>query len=138
MQGNGDINKIKNNMFNNIIRARDNYLTIKNSVLSPYNNVDISYNYYIDSLKTLSMQLEENRRELFSLTKKIELSHDDICSIDELNNNSILLYNIINGFGKAYSSYLFNLNVSYSFDKYSADTKALFMLEKNIPYLNYK
>ena len=138
MQGNGDINKIKNNMFNNIIRARDNYLTIKNSVLSPYNNVDISYNYYIDSLKTLSMQLEENRRELFSLTKKIELSHDDICSIDELNNNSILLYNIINGFGKAYSSYLFNFNVSYSFDKYSADIEELIKLEKNIPYLDNK
>jgi len=44
------------------------------------------------------------------------------------------LYNIINGFGKVYNSYLFNVNISYPFDKYSADIEALLKLEKSISY----
>ncbi len=125
-------------MYNNIIICRDNYLSIKSSVLSPYNNVSISYNHYLDSLKILSTDLEINRRELFLLTNKIQLTYEDICLIDELNNNSILLYNIINGFGKVYSSYFFNFNVPYSFNEYLADIKELLKLEKNIPYLDCK
>ena len=134
IHGNNDINKIKNNMYNDIIRVRNNYLSIKNSVLSPYNNVSVCYNSYLDSLKILSTQLEINRKELFFLIKEIDLSYNDILIIDDLNNNSILLYNIINGFGKVYNSYLFNVNISYPFDKYSADIEALLELEKNIPY----
>ncbi len=137
VQGNNGINKIKNNMYNNIIEARNKYLSIKNSVLSPYNNASVSYNYYLDSLKILSTQLEINRKEVFFLIKEIELSYDDILTIDELNNNSILLYNIINGFGKVYNSYFFNFNISYPFDKYSADIEALLKLEKSISYLDY-
>tara|TARA_B100000579_G_C22580330_1_gene733188 strand:- start:3 stop:380 length:378 start_codon:yes stop_codon:yes gene_type:complete len=123
-------------MYNDIIRARNNYLSIKNSVLSPYNNVSVCYNSYLDSLKILSTQLEINRKELFFLIKEIELSYNDICLIDEMNNNSILLYNIINDFGKIYSSYLFNINVSYPFYKYSSNVEALLKLEKNIPYFD--
>tara|TARA_Y100000768_G_C23954735_1_gene672150 strand:+ start:147 stop:518 length:372 start_codon:yes stop_codon:yes gene_type:complete len=121
-------------MYNDIIRARDEYLSIKNNIISPYINESISYNYYLDSLKILSTQLEVNRKELFFLIKEIDLSYNDILIIDDLNNNSILLYNIINGFGKVYNSYLFNVNISYPFDKYSADIEALLELEKNIPY----
>ena len=136
IHGNNDIKKIKNNMYNDIIRVRNNYLSIKNSVLSPYNNVSVCYNSYLDSLKILSTRLEVNRKELFSLIKEIDLSYNDILIIDDLSNNSILLYNIINGFGKVYNSYLFNVNISYPFDKYSADIERLLELEKSIPYLD--
>ena len=137
VQGDNGINEIKNNMHNDIIEARNKYLSIKNSVLSPYNKASLSYNYYIDSLKILSTHLEMNRKEVFSLINEIELSYDDIYIIDELNNNSILLYNIINGFGKVYNSYLYNVNISYPFDKYSADIEALSKLEKSFFYLDY-
>ena len=67
VQGDNGINEIKNNMHNDIIEARNKYLSIKNSVLSPYNKASLSYNYYIDSLKILSTHLEMNRKEVFSL-----------------------------------------------------------------------
>ena len=55
--------------------------------------------YYLDSLKFLSEQLEIKRQVMFTLIKDIDLAYDDICLIDELNSNSILLHNIINSFG---------------------------------------
>ena len=136
LQANIEINKIKNDMYHEIIHIGSKYLSIKNELLSPYNSANESYDYCLDSLKILSIHLEIKRREMFSLIKDIDLSYDDIILIDELNNNSILLHNIINGFGNVYHSYLLIMNPSFSFDQYAAGMEALFRLEKNIPYLD--
>ena len=136
LQANIDINEIKHDMYHEIIDIRNKYLAIKNKLLSPFNKANLSHDYCFDSLKVLSEHLEIKRREMFSSIKDINLSYDDICLIDELNSNSILLHNIINSFGGVYHSYLFLINPSFSFDKYIAGMEALFQLEKNIPYLD--
>ena len=136
IQANIDINDIKDDMYHEIVDVRNKYLTIKNELLSPFNKANLSYDYCLDSLKFLSERLEIKRQAMFTLIKDIDLAYDDICLIDELNSNSILLHNIINSFGGVYHSYLFLINPSFSFDEYIAGMEALFQLEKNIPYLD--
>ena len=136
LKANIDINEIKNDMYYEILEVRNKYLTIKNEFLSPFNKANLSYDYCLDSLKFLSEHLEIKRQAMFTLIKDIDLAYDDICLIDELNSNSILLHNIINSFGGVYHSYLFFINPSFSFDEYIAGMEALFQLEKNIPYLD--
>ena len=136
LHANIDINEIKNDMYHEIIDIRNKYLNIKNELLSPFNKANLSYDYYLDSLKVLSEHLEIKRRAMFSSIIDIDLSYDNICLIDELNNNSILLHNIINNFGGLYYSYLFHINPLFPFNQYSAGMEALLHLEKNIPYLD--
>jgi len=136
LQANIDINDIKDDMYHEIVDVRNKYLTIKNNLLSPFNKANLSYDYCLDSLKFLSERLEIKRQAMFTLIKDIDLAYDDICLIDELNSNSILLHNIINSFGGVYHSYLFLINPPFSFDEYIAGMEALFQLEKNIPYLD--
>jgi len=136
LQANIDINEIKNGMYHEIIDIKNKYLNIKNEFLSPFNKANLSYDYCLDSLKFLSEHLEIKRQAMFTLIKDIDLAYDDICLIDELNSNSILLHNIINSFGGVYYSYLILINPSFSFDQYISGMEALFQLEKNIPYLD--
>ena len=136
LKANIDINKIKNDMYHEIVEIRNKYLTIKNEFLSPFNKANLSYDYCLDSLKFLSVHLEIKRRRMFFLIKDIDLSYDDICKIDDLNNNSILLHNIINSFGAVYHSYLIHINLSLSFYEYTCGMESLSHLEKNIPYLD--
>ena len=136
LHANIDINEIKNDMYHEIIDIRNKYLTIKNELLSPFNKVNLSYDYCLDSLKFLSVHLEIKRRGMFLLIKDMDLSSYDLCKIDDLNNNSILLYNIINSFGAVYHSYLLDINQSLSFYEYTCGMESLSHLEKNIPYLD--
>ena len=136
LKANIDINEIKNDMYNEIVEIRNKYINIKNEILSPFNKANLSYDYYLDSLKFLSANLEIKRQGMFLLIKDMDLSYDDICLIDELNNNSILLYNIINSFGSVYHSYLFHFDPSLSFYEYTCGMESLSRLEKSIPYLD--
>ena len=136
VKANIDINEIKNDMYHEILDIRNKYLTIKNEFLSPFNKANLSYDYCLDSLKFLSERLEIKRQAMFTLIKNIDLAYDDICIIDELNNNSILLHNIINSLGAVYHSYLLRINPSLSFHEYKCGIESLSHLEKNIPYLD--
>ena len=142
LQANIDINEIKDNMYYEIVNTKKNYLSIKNNFRSPYikNTTNYSlYSNYLDSLRFLSENLELNRQKLFLSVRDIDLSDDDIYFINELNNSSVLLFNIINGFGRIYHTYLISMISSeYSLEQYSLDMRNLLRLEKNIPYLNDK
>ena len=88
-------------------------------------------------MRFLAGNLEINRQKLFLSISDIDLSDDDIYFINELNNSSVLLFNIINGFGRIYHTYLISMISSeYSLEQYSLDMRNLLRLEKNIPYLN--
>ena len=142
LQANIDINEIKDNMYYEIVNTKKKYLSIKNNFRSPYinntNNYSL-YTNYLDSLRFLAGNLEINRQKLFLSIRDIDLSDDDIYFINELNNSSILLFNIINGFGRIYHTYLISMISSeYSLEQYSLDMRSLLRLEKNIPYLNDK
>ena len=142
LQANIDINEIKDNMYYEIVNTKKKYLSIKNNFRSPYINNTTNYSLYsnyLDSLRFLAGNLEINRQKLFLSIRDIDLSDDDIYFINELNNSSILLFNIINGFGRIYHTYLINMISSeYSLEQYSLDMEILLRLEKNIPYLNDK
>ena len=142
LQANIDINEIKDNMYYEIVNTKKNYLSIKNNFRSPYikNTTNYSlYSNYLDSLRFLAENLELNRQKLFLSVRDIDLSDDDIYFINELNNSSVLLFNIINGFGRIYHTYLISMISSeYSLEQYSLDMRNLLRLEKNIPYLNDK
>ena len=86
----------------------------------------------------LSDRLEENRHELFSSILDIDLSDDDIYFIVKLNNNSMILFYIINEFSRIYDRYSINMtNSTYSsFKEYSFDMKKMLCLERNMPYSN--
>tara|TARA_Y100000741_G_scaffold110636_1_gene83097 strand:+ start:205 stop:576 length:372 start_codon:yes stop_codon:yes gene_type:complete len=122
-------------MYYEILEVRNKYLTIKNEFLSPFNKANLSYNYCLDSLKFLSLHLEIKRRGMFLLIKDIDLSYDDLRKIDDLNNNSILLYNIINSFGAVYHSYLLDIKPSLSFYEYTCGMESLSQLEKKYSVL---
>ena len=134
LQANIDINEIKDNMYYEIVNTKNKYLSIKNNFRSPYINNTNNYSQYInylDSLRFLAGNLEINRQKLFLSIRDIDLSDDDIYFINELNNSSVLLFNIINGFGRIYHTYLISMISSeYSLEQYSLDMRSLLCLEK--------
>ena len=138
LQANVELDEIKNNMYYEIIDVKKKYLSIKKKVFSPYKNQNFSDINYLDSLMFLSERLEENRHELFSSILDIDLSDDDIYFIDKLNNNSMILFYIINEFSRIYDRYSINMtNSTYSsFKEYSFDMKKMLCLERNMPYSN--
>ena len=138
LQANVELDEIKNNMYYEIIDVKKKYLSIKKKVFSPYKNQNFSDINYLDSLMFLSDRLEENRHELFSSILDIDLSDDDIYFIDKLNNNSMILFYIINEFSRIYDRYSINMtNLTYSsFKEYSFDMKKMLCLERNMPYSN--
>ena len=134
LQADIDINEIKDNMYYEIVNAKKKYQSIKNNFRSPYiNNINnySLYTNYLDSLRILAENLEINRQKLFISIRDIDLLDDDIYFINELNNSSILLFNIINGFGRIYHTYLIHMISSeYSLEQYSLDMENLLRLEK--------
>ena len=139
LKANVDINEIIDNMYYEIVNTKKKYLSIKSNFRSPYINNYSLYTNYLDSLRLLAGNLEIKRQKLFLSIRDIDLSDEDIYFINELNNNSILLFNIINSFVRIYDTYLINMISSeYSLEQYSFDMEILLRLEKNIPYLNDK
>ena len=131
LKANVDINEIIDNMYYEIVNTKKKYLSIKSNFRSPYINNYSLYTNYLDSLRLLAGNLEIKRQKLFLSIRDIDLSDDDIYFINELNNSSVLLFNIINVFGRIYHNYLINMIGSeYSLEQYSLDMESLLRLEK--------
>ena len=126
--------KLKSSSNNYISVVKKEYLSIKNKIISPYNKKQFHYESYIDSLHFLSEKLDIHRKNIFSDLIELDLTKKDIQFFDNLNRESILLYNIINGFGRVYHSYLNygNTNRDYSFEQYALEMRNLLVLEKKL------
>tara|TARA_Y100000768_G_C23903119_1_gene646193 strand:+ start:162 stop:656 length:495 start_codon:yes stop_codon:yes gene_type:complete len=129
---NPDIDELKRNSNNYISAIKSEFLIIKNKIISPYNKKQFHYESFLDSLHFLSEELDTQRKNVFSDLIGLDLIGKDIQFFDNLNRDSILLYNIINGFGRIYYSYLNNYNAKrdYSFKQYAIDMKKLLVLEQ--------
>ena len=131
---NSDIDELKRNSNNYISAIKNEFLSIKKKIISPYNKKQFHYESYIDSLHFLSEKLDIHRKNIFSDLIVLDLTKKDIQFFDNLNRQSILLYNIINGFGRIYQSYLNydNTNRNYSFEQYALEMSNLLVLEQKL------
>ena len=131
---NSDIDELKRKSNNYILAIKNDFLSIKNKIISPYNKKQFPYESFLDSLHFLSEKLDTQRKNIFYNLTVLDLTIEDIQFFDNLNKNSILLYNIINGFGRIYHSYLsYNkINRDYSFEKFTLEMKNLLVLEEKL------
>ena len=130
---NSDIDALKKSSNDYISALKNEFQLIKNKIISPYNKNQFHYESFLVSLKFLSDKLVILRRNMFSDLTELDLTTKDIQFFDNLNKDSILLYNIINGFGRIYYSYLYNnINKNYSFEKYAIEIKKLLILEQKL------
>ena len=128
-----DINELKSSSNYYISTIKNEFLSIKNKIISPYNKKQFPYESFLDSLHFLSEKLDKQRKNMFSDLRGLDLTSKDIQFFDNLNRDSILLYNIINGFGRIYHSYLSydKTNKDYSFEQFTLEMKNLLVLEQN-------
>ena len=131
---NSNINELKRNSNNYISDLKNEFLSIKNKIISPYNKKQFHYESFIDSLRFLSEKLETQRKNMFSDLIGLNLNSKDIQFFDNLNRESILLHNIINGFGRIYNSYLNKdkTNKDYPFEQYTLEMRNLLVLEQKL------
>ena len=131
---NSNIDELKRNSNNYISAIKNEFLSIKNKIISPYNKKQFHYESFLDSLHFLSAKLYIHRKNMFSDLTELDLTIKDIQFFDNLNRESILLYNIINGFGRIYHSCLSADNTSryYSFEQYALEMRTLMVLEQKL------
>jgi hypothetical protein len=131
---NSNIDELKRNSNNYISAIKNEFLSIKKKIISPYNKKQFHYESFMDSLHFLAEKLDIHRKNIFSDLIALDLTKNDIKFFDNLNRESILLYNIINGFGRIYHSYLNydNINRGYSFAQYALEMKNLLVLEQKL------
>ena len=129
---NSNIDELKRNSNNYISATKNEFLSIKNKIISPYNKKQFPYESFLDSLYFLSEKLDTQRKNMFSDLRGLDLTSKDIQFFDNLNRDSILLYNIINRFGRIYHSYLSydKTNKDYSFEQFTLEMKNLLVLEQ--------
>tara|TARA_B100000131_G_C17795016_1_gene482978 strand:+ start:125 stop:598 length:474 start_codon:yes stop_codon:yes gene_type:complete len=136
---NSDIDDLKMSSKNYISAIKNDFLSIKSKIISPYNKKQFHYQSFMDSLCFLSEKLDTYKKNMFSDLIELDLTTKDIQFFDDLNRESILLYNIINGFGRIYHSYLNfdNTNRDYSFEQYALEMKKLLVLEHKLVSSKY-
>ncbi len=129
---NDNIQELKNTSLNDMKIIKYKYLSIKKKVYSPYNKKQINYDHYLDSLQVLSSELNSKRTNLFIKLKEFELSDKDIQFFAKINEKSILLFNIINNFGRMCRSYFYCQDCKgFDLAEYALDTKILNALEQD-------
>ena len=131
---NSDIDELKRNSNNYISAIKNEFLLIRDKIISPYNKKQFHYESFMDSLHFLSEKLDTQRENMFSDLIGLDLTAKDIQFFDNLNRKSILLYNIINGFGRIYHSYIKKdkTNKDYSFEQYTLEMRNLLVLKQKL------
>ena len=130
-----NIDELKRSSDKYISALKNEFLSIKNKIISPYNKKQLHYESSLCSLHFLSEKLHIQRKNMFSDLVGLDLTTKDIQFFDNLNRESILLYNIINSFGRIYY-YIYlnynNTNRDYSFEKYALEMRNLLVLEQKL------
>ena len=131
---NSDIDELKESANNHISAIKTHFISIKNQINSPYNKKQFPYEFFLDSLNILSEKLGQVRENMYSDLIGLDLTSRDIQFFENLNRESILLFNIIIGFREIYYRLLSNDNASrgYSFAQYTLEMKNLLALEQKL------
>tara|TARA_Y100001970_G_C13877996_1_gene672396 strand:- start:243 stop:779 length:537 start_codon:yes stop_codon:yes gene_type:complete len=128
------IDELKESANDRISAIKTHYFLFKNKIISPYNKKQFPYEIFLDSLYTLSERLGKHRENMYFDLIGLDLTDRDIQFFENLNRESILLFNIIIGFRDIYCRYLSNDNASrrYSFAEYTLEMKNLLVLEQKL------
>ena len=119
-----DMNKV-------VAELENEYYFLKNNILSPTNDANTNYDKFLDSLRQVSIQLKNERIEIFAKIVDFEINQKNIIVLSKLNSKAVVLNNIITHFHNIYQNYNpFIKNKSYSFKTYDYSIKGLNDLEK--------
>ena len=119
-----DMNKV-------VADLENEYYFLKNNILSPTNDANTNYDKFLDSLRQVSIQLKNERIEIFAKIVDLEIDQKNIITLSKLNSKAIALNNIITHFHNIYQNYHpFIKSKSYSFEAYDYNIKGLNDLEK--------
>ena len=131
---NSDIHQLKRTSSNNISTIKNKFLVVKKKIISPFNKEQFPYGSFLDSLNLLAEKLDKQRKNMFSDLVRLDIKAKEIQFFDNLNKESILLYNIIIRFRRIYYNYLIynKINGDYSFKEYTLEIDNLMILEREL------
>ena len=125
------IENLLDDMNSVVAELEDKYYFLKNNILSPTNDVNTNYDKFLGSLRQVSIQLKNERIEIFAKVVDLEIDQKNIIVLSKLNSKAVALNNIITHFYNIYQNYNpFIKNKSYSFKTYDYSIKGLNDLEK--------
>ena len=112
------------------------YYLLKNKILSPTNDINTSYDNFLDDLKHIFVQLKNERIKFFTKIVDLEINQENITALSKLNSKALVLNNIIADLHNVYQNYNpIKQSKSYSIEKYHYNMKGLNNLEKTLDKL---
>ena len=112
------------------------YHLLKNNILSPTNDINTSYEFFLDALKHISVLLKNERIKVFAKTTNLEISQKNIIIFSKLNSKAVVLNNMIADLHNIYHSYNpIKQSKSYTIKKYHYKMACLNNLEKILDQL---
>ena len=125
------IENLLDDMKKEVAELENEYYFLKKNILSPTNDANTNYDKFLDSLRQVSIQLKNERIEIFAKIVDLEIDQKNIIVLSKLNSKAIVLNNIIAHFHNIYQNYHpFIKSKSYSFETYGYNIKGLNDLEK--------
>ena len=130
LSGEDSIQNLLDDMKSEVAELENEYYFLKNNILSPTNDANTNYCKFLDSLRMVSIQLKNERIEIFAKIVDLEIDQKNIIALSKLNSKAIALNNIIAHFHNIYHNYHpFIKSKSYSFETYDYNIKGLNDLE---------
>ena len=125
------IENLLDDMISVVADLENEYYFLKNNILSPTNDANTNYNKFLDSLTQVSIQLKNEKIEIFAKIVDLEIDQKNIIILSKLNSKAVALNNIITHFHNIYQNYHPLIkSKSYSFEKYGYNIRGLNDLEK--------
>ena len=120
----------------NLDKVEVEYYLLKNKILSPTNDINTSYDNFLDDLKHIFVQLKNERIKFFTKIVDLEINQENITALSKLNSKALVLNNIIADLHNVYQNYNpIKQSKSYSIEKYHYNMKGLNNLEKTLDKL---
>ena len=89
------IENLLDDMKNEVAELENEYYFLKNNILSPTNDANTNYGKFLDSLRMVSVQLKNERIEIFAKIVDLEIDQKNIITLSKLNSKAIALNNIM-------------------------------------------
>ena len=120
----------------NLDKVEVEYYLLKNKILSPTNDINTSYDNFLDELKYIFVQLKNERVKFFTKIVDLDINQENITALSKLNSKALVLNNIIADLHNVYQNYNpIKQSQSYSIEKYHYNMKGLYYLEKTLDQL---